>query len=128
MKKIIFIAGLLVSTLFAQIPWMKYNDALVEAKKENKIIVVMLSKEDCPACEYMEDTVFEDDNVVQEFNKNFIGVHLDIHNDVIPNGLTYIGTPTFHFINTFERKLDRIDGGVNAKDFTDKLQEVKAHN
>ncbi|MBU0720643.1 thioredoxin family protein [bacterium] len=128
MSKIILIASLLVSSLFAEIHWMKYDDAIEKAKKENKIVMVMLSREDCPTCEYMDDIVFEDDNVVNEFNKDFLGVHLDIHNDFIPEGLTYIGTPTFHFLNKSERRLDRIDGGANARDFRDKLKEVKANN
>ncbi|MBU1658135.1 thioredoxin family protein [bacterium] len=125
MKKIFLIISLLASSLFAEIVWLKYDDAVEQVKKNNKIIMVMLSREDCPTCEYMEDIVFEDKKVLEEFNKDFIGVHLDIHNDFIPEGLTYIGTPTFHFLNKFERRLDRLDGGANAKDFMDKLKEVK---
>jgi len=128
LKKIALIISLLVSSLFAEINWLKYDDALAESKKSNKIIVVMLSREDCPACEYMDDIVFEDDNVIEMFNEDFLGVHLDIHNDFIPDGLTYVGTPTFHFVNKFERRLDRIDGGVNVKDFMLKLEEVKEAN
>lgn len=127
-KKIIVIVSMLVTSLFAEIEWMQYDEAFVEAKKSNKIVMIMLSKEGCPACEYMKDIVFENDDVVDEFNQNFIGVHLDIHEDYIPEEFTYIGTPTFHFINKHERKLDRIDGGVNSRDFTSKMREVKANN
>ena len=127
MLKVVLIAGMLISSLFAEISWKKYDEAMEVAKKENKIVMVMISREGCPACEYMKDIVFENDNVLEEFNKDFIGVHLDIHEDYIPDEFAYIGTPTFHFLNKFERKIERIDGGVNAKDFTIKMKEAKAN-
>jgi len=125
MLKVFLIASLFISALFAEIEWMKYDEAMEVAKKENKIVMVMLSREGCPACEYMKDIVFENDAVLAEFNKDFIGVHLDIHNDYIPDEFSYIGTPTFHFLNKHERKIERIDGGVNARDFTVKMKETK---
>lgn len=125
MLKVFLIASLFISSLFAEIEWMKYDEAMEVAKKENKIVMVMLSREGCPACEYMKDIVFENDAVLAEFNKDFIGVHLDIHNDYIPDEFSYIGTPTFHFLNKHERKIERIDGGVNARDFTVKMKETK---
>ncbi len=127
MKKIILIVAVMVTSLFAEIEWLSYDKAFEKAKDENKIVMVMLSKEGCPACEYMIDIVFEDDNVIDEFNQDFIGVHLDIHEDYVPEDLPYIGTPTFHFLNKHGRKLDRIDGGANVRDFTTKMREVKAN-
>jgi thioredoxin-related protein len=128
MKKIILLMALFASSLFADLNWVKYSKALEQAKAENKIVMVMLSKEDCPACEYMEDIVFESSNVMEAFSQKFIAVHIDIHNDYIPSGLTFIGTPTFHFLNKHESKIDRIDGGVNAKTFLDKLKELETKN
>jgi thioredoxin-related protein len=125
MKKIILIVTLLVSSLFAEMKWVEYDDALETAQKENKIIMVMLSRENCGTCEYMEDVVFDDDAVVAEVLKDFIPVHIDIYKGFIPNDdLSYIGTPTFHFLNKDEKKIGRIDGGVNKKDFYNKLKEV----
>lgn len=127
MKKILITSAILVSSLFAEIEWLKYDDAFAKAKAENKTVMIMLSKEGCPACEYMKDVVFENDDVLDEFNKDYIGVHLDIHNDYVSDELSYIGTPTFHFLNKSGRKLDRIDGGANSKEFMEKMREVKAN-
>jgi thiol:disulfide interchange protein len=126
MKKIVLLMALVATSLFADLNWVKYSKAIEQAKAENKIVMVMLTREGCPACEYMKDIVFESSNVMEEFNKNFIAVQVDIHNDNIPNSLTFIGTPTFHFLNKYEMKVDRIDGGVNAKTFLDKLKELEA--
>ena len=44
MKKIILIVSLIVSSLFAQMKWIDYDDALEIAKKENKIIKIKYNK------------------------------------------------------------------------------------
>ena len=116
-----------MSSLFADLQWVDYDDALEMAEKNDKIIMVMLSRRGCPACEYMEDIVFTNKNVLKVLNKDFIAVHVDIHFGFVPEGLTYIGTPTFHFVDKSEKKLGRLDGGKNAKSFMDKLEEVKAN-
>ena len=124
-KKLLLIT-LLASSLFAEIEWMKYSDAMIKAKKENKIVMVMFSQVGCGACDFMENIVLEDEKVISEFTKDFIGVHIDIHKDSIPSGLDYFGTPTFHFINADGKKIDRIDGGKKVESFIKKLKEVKA--
>jgi thiol:disulfide interchange protein len=128
MKKIVAGLGLLACTLFADLKWVEFDAALEEAQKTNKLVMVMLSREDCPACEYMKDIVFEDANIEKEIAQNFIPVYLDIHNDFIPDGLPYIGTPTFHFMNAHEIKKGRIDGGMNVKDFMQELENAKANH
>lgn len=125
MKKILIVLTLLMSSLFADLDWESYDDALRLAEKENKLVMVMISREGCPGCEYMKDVVFEQDNVIEEIYEKFIPVQLYIHKDFIPSGLTYIGTPTFHFINHYEAKVERIDGGVTAKEFLEIIEGIK---
>ncbi|MEA1921011.1 MAG: thioredoxin family protein, partial [Campylobacterota bacterium] len=85
-------------SLFAEVEYAEsYKEALVQAEKEDKLIMVMLSREDCDACWYMENVVFEDDVIIEAIHKDFVTVHLDIHHDFL-HDLSYIGTPTFHFI------------------------------
>lgn len=126
MKKIVLALALLGSTLFADIKWVGFDDAIEVAKENGKIVMVMLGREECPACEYMKDIVFKDTKVKAEIAENFIPVYLDIHNDFIPDGLPYIGTPTFHFMNEYQIKKGRIDGGVNVADFMQEIEKVKA--
>ncbi|MCD6258797.1 MAG: thioredoxin family protein [Helicobacteraceae bacterium] len=126
MKKIALALLIMVSSLLAELKWVNYDSALDRAKESKKIVMVMLGREDCPACEYMKDIVFKDTKVQTEIDANFIPVYLDIHNDFLPSGLTYIGTPTFHFMNGYEIKKGRIDGGVNVADFMQEIEKVKA--
>lgn len=126
MNKTIVALALLASCASAQINWVaSYDVALTKAAKEKKNVMVMFSREECPACEYMEDVVFEEQAVEQMINKNFIPVHIDIHKDFLPEGLGYMGTPTFHFVNSKGVKLKRHDGGANIPTFMGILNSVK---
>ena len=126
MNKILLALSLLATGALAEIKWAaSYDAALEKAAKEKKKVMVMLSREECPACEYMEDIVFEEKAVANEIHKNFVPVHLDIHKDFIPEGLGYIGTPTFHFVNAKGQKFGRHDGGANIPTFMGILGKMK---
>ncbi|MDD2838220.1 thioredoxin family protein [Sulfuricurvum sp.] len=126
MGKIFLIVSILASCAFAELKWASsYDAALAQAQKEKKRVMVMLSKEDCPACEYMNDVVFEEKAVSNEVEKSFVPVHIDIHNDFIPEGLGYIGTPTFHFLDAKGKKIGRYDGAANIPSFLGILGKYK---
>jgi thiol:disulfide interchange protein DsbD len=128
MKKILIIMAFLATLLFAQMNWVgNLDDAYDKAEAQNKIILVMLSQKGCPPCKYMKTIVFKDKKVIQEFNKNFIAVELDIHEDSVPLQLVNFGTPTFYFLNADEEILDRFVGYKNQKDFLAALQDVKEY-
>lgn len=125
MRKIALLIMVIGSLLYGDLKWVEFDDAIEEAKKSDKIVMVMLSREGCPACEYMQDIVFEEGDVVEKLQKDFIAVYIDIHKDFLPSDLSYIGTPTFHFINKNGSKVGRIDGGRNQKDFMEELRLIK---
>ena len=126
MRRVVALLVATASLLMAELDWAdNYDAALETASREGKLVMVMLSSEGCPACEYMKDIVFDDDDLVDELHMGFVPVQLDIHNDMIPSGLGYIGTPTFHFLTADEKKIGRLDGGANIMDFTTKMREVK---
>ncbi len=127
MKTVLAGMMLLVATLlYAELDWVDYDTARSSAEKEGKIIMVMLSQEGCDACWYMEEVVFEDDNVAAEIAMDFIPVYFDIKADDIPEKFTYIGTPTFYFLTAEGKKIERLNGAVNVKDFTTLMRDVKA--
>ena len=126
MTKIVLGLALVATCAFAQIKWAKnYEVALLQAAKEKKNVMVMLSKEGCPACEYMEGVVFEESAIEDTINAKFVSVHIDVQKEKIPAGLGFIGTPTFHFLNAKGEKLKRHDGGANIPDFMGILNSVK---
>lgn len=126
MKKIVLALVLLASCAMAELKWAtSYDVALVQAKKEKKNVMVMLSREGCPSCEYMTDIVFEEKIVVNEVEKSYVPVYIDIHKDFIPDGLGYMGTPTFHFLDANGKKIGRYVGGANIPNFMGILGKYK---
>ena len=123
MKKIVLVIAFLITSVFADINWAEdIDDAYEIAVKENKKVMVMLSSKGCPACEYMKDIVFKDKNFINRFNKELIAVHIDIHDGFVPDGLEYFATPTFYFLDSNEKKLHRINGAHNSKEFSEELE------
>ena len=126
MKRIAVLLAMTASLLMAELNWAdSYDAALAKAQKEGKMVMVMLSMEGCPACEYMQDVVFNDDKVVEELQMGFVPVYFDIHKESVPKGLGYIGTPTFHFLKADGTKAGRLDGGANVADFTEQMRTIK---
>lgn len=125
MKKIFLILAILVTSLFAQTQWSDIFDAYDDAKSQNKTVMVMLTMEGCPGCEYMKSVVFENSDVAKILKKDFIAVEIDVRADFVPEELEYFATPTFYFLDADEKILKRLDGGENAKDFLATLKEMK---
>ncbi len=127
MNKILLLVLFLVSSAFADIKWHGYEEGIALAKKDKtKIVMVMFEHEDCPACAYMENVVFEDANMQKVINKDFIAVDIDVYNDFIPEGMSYIGTPTFYFLTYDEKVLFKTQGAYNMKDFSGILKKTKS--
>ena len=127
-KKIILFILLLVIPALAETDWThSFEEAKKQAALENKGVVMMFSKESCDACWYMENIVFEDENVKSLVMNNFVPVYLDVESDILPEGFKFIGTPTFYFTRANGDKLGhRINGASNVKDFMIKVNKVLA--
>lgn len=126
MKKILMLMTLAATMLFAELEWVEdYKAGLEKAKQEGKYVMVMLTKEGCPACVYMKEIVFDDDEVIAAVQKHYVPVMLDINTHLL-YGLSYIGTPTFYFLGQNEVRIQRYDGGANQKDFMELLKQVEA--
>ncbi len=118
MKKTLLSLLLVASAAMAEVNWAaSYDDALEIAHKSKKHVMIMLSRENCPGCEYMSDIVFEDKVIYDEINKNFVSLYIDINKDFVPDGLGYIGTPTIHFLDSDGKKIGRQDGAANIPNF-----------
>lgn len=121
MKKIIAFF-LLCTTLLLAFEELTFLNNLENAKQEavqkNQKVLLMLSQEGCPTCEYMLNVAFHDDVLANHMQQNFILVKLDINKDTIPSHLKVYGTPTFYVLNPNGEKQGRpIVGGGTAEAF-----------
>ena len=55
-----------------------YKDALIEAKKENKLIFIDAYASWCGPCKLLKQNTFTDKAVIEYFNEHFINVSVDI--------------------------------------------------
>jgi len=79
-----------------------WEEALAEAKKQEKVIFVDAYAEWCGPCKRMDKLVFSDREVGEFYNKNFINVKMDMEHGEGPEfGRTYpvAAFPTFFFID-----------------------------
>ncbi len=123
MKKILIVAILYITSLFSAN--IEYKNALIEAKDEHKIIIIVLEKEDCHFCKKMEDEVFTDKNVSKILDRDFILVKLDVNRDELPLGLKKGMTPTFAFVKDSGVMFSLIRGAWKRDDFISLLRYVK---
>ena len=115
-----FIVFLLSSSLYLTFAaqWTEnYNQVFIQAKAENKSVLIMLSQENCKACWYMENIVFEDVSLRTKLEKLYLFLYLDVHKDNL-HGLTFSGTPTIYFVDKQENVMKGIEGVYNIKEFT----------
>lgn len=122
LKKIVLLLALMTSFVFAKLDFgTDYQAALTTAQNEDKKILLMLSKKECPACWWMKNVAFKDEALAERIKDNFVTVIIDVEKQEIPMNLDYIGTPTFYFLDKKQDQLSRIDGARNVKQFNERL-------
>ncbi len=110
-----------------KLEFVGYEKALETAKKENKVILLKLTREHCHFCKKMDREVFSDSEVREALNKDFIVVEIDIGKEELPLELKKGMTPTFVFVHKDEEIMAKIPGSWSKKDFLEILKEaVKA--
>jgi len=103
---------------------LAYEKALKVAQKEHKIILIKLTREHCHFCQKMDHEVFEDEEVIQQLNQDFVIVQIDIAKESPPLGLKRGMTPTFIFVDEQEKIMAKIPGAWTKKDFLSILNEA----
>ncbi len=124
-----FVINLLltVSVLASQISWSSnYHMARYEAKKIDKDILLFISSVDNPFCDYMEEDIFKDQEIVDYIRRDYLAVKLIIETDNLPQGLLIFSAPTVYFLTNKGKQLHkRITGEVTPKQMLVFLREIK---
>ena len=93
----------------------KFEDALIRARSDNKLVFVEFYADWCAPCKLMEQEVFSDKNIGEYFNKHFINVKVDTEGKNGPDvaGIFQVnGMPTLLFLDGFGSVIERIEGAV----------------
>lgn len=125
LKTILTLSILTISLFGQEVDWSNsWNDALKKAEAENKLIMLMVTQEHCRACEFMKYATFSKDSVIDEVNRYYVPIMLDINE--LPDNLKVDGTPTIRFYTPAGKKIRyKLVGGINYKEFLPKIQQLR---
>lgn len=125
MKKIVLSILLLTGSIFA-VDWVKDIDTALElAKKEHKIIMVMVESEHCRWCKKMKGRTLSDDGVEKRLEK-FVLVKVMRENGNAMAKLPPVkGVPTIFFMKADKSIVEEIIGYFNVEDFTSYINDVE---
>ncbi len=124
-KKTLFLTLCLSLSLFADIKFKQYDEALKEAQKDNKIIALTVVSSACPWCHKLLQETLKDKTVDGIINKDFIYVVVNKDTSALPNGISARLVPTTYFLNKTGQKISQSAIGFwNAEDFTSYLTDA----
>ncbi len=106
------------------VKYKAYDDAIREAKREHKLVIVEATSRRCHYCKKMDREVLADDDVADALRKDFIVVKIDLTRDKLPLNLKVSMTPTFFFVNREEKVIKTIPGSWSKDDFLEILHDA----
>lgn len=127
MVKTLFTLLFLVSCTFgADIKWEKDLSVAVEkAAKEQKPLMVLVTKEGCRWCDVLKQNTLKNSKVVTVLNRDFVAFEGVVDAGTVPQALMTQGTPATWFIKGKSPMFEPIMGAVESADFLKALDIVK---
>lgn len=99
---------------------LSFDEALVQAKAENKLVFIDGFATWCGPCKRMDVTTFKDDNVGMKINPSFVSLKLDMEKDEglkIAKEYNVKAYPTYIFLNGEGEVLHKGAGYFESEDF-----------
>lgn len=126
MKKLYLFVFMAVSVFASEINWnSSYDQALEQAKKENKPLMVLITSEQCRWCRKLENTTLKDESIINHINGKFQAVNVIRDKSVYPKILSAKMVPMSYFIDPKTGKvLSSIPGYWESEDYNSILDEA----
>lgn len=128
MNKLKFLLSLflLISTLHAvDIPWNHdYNKALAQAKKEHKIVYLLIGADECKYCKRLYEWTLSKPEVIKRMQKDYVLLYMSRDQHKIPKQYEKYGAPRHYFINYKEEIIHSDQGSREPEGWYDILDEV----
>lgn len=103
----------------------QFKNAVAGMGKENKLVLMIYTTEDCPECAYMKQKVFHDKAVEPYMAKNFVVIEKNVHKSKLPDGYEFFGIPTMFFIDKTGTKKETIVGSKRPIEFAKELRRIR---
>lgn len=121
------LAGMVFSSFLHAAPIhsdKEFQQAIEKMDKEEKLVLMIYTADDCPECAYMKQKVFHDKTVEAFLNRHFVVLEKNVHRNQLPDGYDYFGIPTMFFIDKAGVKKDTLVGSKRPKPFLEALHGV----
>jgi hypothetical protein len=106
MKKLLLLLTFTLSLFAAELDWPHdYKVALAQAKKENKVLYVLLTSDNCRWCRKFESTTLQEKVIKDKLHKNFVVVHISRDRDFVPKIFETTPVPRHYFVDGDENIL-----------------------
>jgi thiol:disulfide interchange protein len=102
----------------------EFQQAVQKMGKENKLVLMIYTADDCPECAYMKQKVFHDKTVEPFLNRHFVVMEKNVHRSSLPDGYDYFGIPTMFFIDKAGVNKETLVGSKRPKPFLEALHSV----
>ncbi len=103
----------------------QFKNAVAGMGRENKLVLMIYSTEDCPECAYMKQKVFHDIAVEPYLNRHFVVIEKNVHKSKLPDGYDYFGIPTMFFIDKAGNKKETLIGSKRPQPFLGELRRIR---
>src|SRR3989338_4964095 len=103
----------------------QFKSAVAGMGKENKLVLMIYTTDDCPECAYMKQKVFHDKAVEGYMNRHFVVIEKNVHKNKLPEGYDFFGIPTMFFIDKSGNKKETIIGSKRAREFLSELKRIR---
>jgi len=100
------------------------DEAVKLAKKEHKLIMIEISKQNCIYCKALERTIFENPQRIKQIKQKYIIVRLKKEKDTIPSFLKIKYYPTTYLLKSDGTIVDEMPGYMKSSDFMQFIGEV----
>ena len=98
MKILITTIFFAITLLSATLDWSSdYKQALVDAKKENKLIYVFITSDDCKWCKKFVNTTLQNEMIKRRLKNEFITIHMSRDRVAIPSEFETAPVPRHYF-------------------------------
>lgn len=103
----------------------QFKSAVAGMGKENKLVLMIYTTDDCPECAYMKKKVFQDSAVQSILKRGFVIIEKNVHTGKLPEGFDYFGIPTMFIIDKTGNKKETIVGSRRAPEFAKELRRIR---
>jgi thioredoxin-related protein len=126
LKSLLLLCLVAFSLNASEVSWSKsYEEALVSAKKENKLVYVFITSVDCEWCEKFKHTTLREDKIVKRLNREYSSVEVTKGVDRYPKELKAVVAPMHYFLDADGNIVDYSRGYWDKLDFNFILDDVQ---